>query len=177
MEEQELDYDPFTYPSLEERKVIIKSQPLIDKLYLDDETNDKSYTDFIKYKNALDIWPWKNRFNNKISKLVFSYVLTKYHFDRGIHDDVWKQDTDSGATIFLPYLRSERDRSNLFLFRYSSEHYYYHYISASDIVYHLLNVFYNLEVKEGGRFNRNIADKLEGKRAASLLSSFNNDIR
>lgn len=175
---EEPDYVPFTYPSAEERKAIIKSQPLLDDLFFDPDTSDKFYTDFTEYKNAHDLKSWKNRFNNnKIRKLIFSYVLIRYCYERKIPDEIWLQNLDSGETVFLPYLTSEREKSNLFLFNYSSEHYYYHYISASDIVYHLLNVFYNLEVKENSRFNTTVSDKLTGKTAANLLSSFNNDIR
>ncbi|MBC5775923.1 hypothetical protein H8S95_17745 [Pontibacter sp. KCTC 32443] len=173
----EKEYEPFLYPAKEERIEILKSQPLLSKLYLTTNDSVKSVNtseDFIKEN---DFTVWRNRFNNKVRRLEFSYVLLRFYYSRGIPDTNWAENTDDGSTEFFPFLKDKAIRTNKFLFDYSVENFFYHYVSAADIVYHLLNVYYKLAIVSGTKFNKKVLDKLKGRDVAKVLEHFENTIR
>ena len=89
MDNKELYANAFVYPSQQEWKDITDSFPVVNELTFKGNDNliDKSYENEIyRFIANNDILPWVNRLNNKLSKLRFSYVLSKYYKLKGIPD-------------------------------------------------------------------------------------------
>jgi len=167
MDDKELYAKAFIYPSQEERKEIVNSFPIIKEIAFkgSNSVKDHSYDDELnKFIADNDIRPWINRLNNKFSKLRFSYVLLKFYKLKGIRDIRWAEHLDDGTTKYFPDFKNNGDYYLKFLFNYSCENFYYHYISALDILIHLINIYYNLGVKENATlFNVKVCNKLEPK--------------
>ena len=185
MEDKELYSTAFTYPSQQEWKEIADSFPIIEELAFKgiSNVNKDSYADELdKFIAANDIFPWINRLNNKFSKLRFSYVLLKFYKLKGINDIRWAEHLDDGTTKYFPDFKDKGDYYIKFLFNYSCENFYYHYISALDILIHLINIYYNLGVEEEVYyFNLEVCKKLKPKNSQlfKLLEDFrktNSDI-
>jgi len=185
MEDKELYSKAFIYPSQQEWKEVIDSFPIIEELAFEgiNNVNENSYADELdKLIAANDIFPWINRLNNKFSKLRFSYVLLKFYKLKGINDIRWAEHLDDGTTKYFPDFKDKGDYYIKFLFNYSCENFYYHYISALDILIHLINIYYNLGVEEEVYyFNLEVCKKLKPKNSQlfKLLEDFrktNSDI-
>ena len=185
MDDKELYAEAFIYPSQEEWKEIVNSFPIIKEIAFkgSNSVKDNSYdNESYKFVADNDILPWINRLNNKLSKLRFSYVLLKYYKLKGIQDTRWVEHLEDGTTKYFPDFKNKRDYYAKFLFNYSCENFYYHYISGLDILIHLINIYYNLGVEEKyHRFNSEVCKKLKPKNSQlfKLLEDFkktNNDI-
>ena len=82
MDNKELYANAFVYPSQQEWEEIIDSFPTVDELAFtgSNDAIKNSYKDELdRFIAHNDILPWVNRLNNKLSKLRFSYVLSKYY--------------------------------------------------------------------------------------------------
>ena len=185
MDDKELYSRAFVYPLQQERKDIVDSFPIIKEIAFkgSNSIKDDSYDDeFYKYVAGEDIKAWINRLNNKFSKLRFSYVLLKFYKLKGIPDIRWAEHLEDGTTKYFPDFKNKGDYYLKFLFNYSCENFYYHYISALDILIHLINIHYNLGVEEEVYyFNLEVCKKLKSKNSQlfKLLEDFkktNNDI-
>jgi hypothetical protein len=172
-----MEFEPFVYPTKDERIKIQKSQPLLSQLYSLTDSSNKSYDNFSEYIKNHDLELWKNRFNNKIRKIEFSFVLTKFSYLRGIPDKVWFEGAENGTVRFLPQLEGEDARTNQFLFKYSSENFYYHFVSAADLAYHLLNVHFQLGLKSGSNFNKRVISKMNALPTLVALENFEREIK
>jgi len=165
MEDKELYSSAFIYPSQQEWEEVIDSFPIVEELAFKGKNNVKValYDDELDRLIAdNDIRPWINRLNNKFSKLRFSYVLLKFYKLKGIPDTRWVEHLDDGTTKYFPDFKNKGDYYLKFLFNYSCENFYYHYISGLDILIHLINIYYNFKVEErDSHFNSKVCKKLK----------------
>lgn len=165
MEDKELYEGAFSLPSQKEWKVILDSFPPIKDIFLNCKflkANEKYHPlDFQLFIASNDLDIWLNRLNNKLGKLRFSYVLSQYYFLKGIPDENWEIELEAGGTKFFPDFKNKGDHYIHFLFNYSTENFYYHYISALDCLAQLLNIYYGINIVEKKvSFNIKFIEKL-----------------
>ena len=141
--------DHIRFPSKKEWNHIIINFPTSTKLFFSTDlylegTSIHAFEEFIKHQ---DLSNWKTRFNNKLGKLRFSYVLAIY-YSKNVIDVNWIKHDDNGNTNFFPNFANKKDLHNKFIFDYFSESFYYHYFSCLDILGHLLCVFFKIQIPE-----------------------------
>ncbi|MFD2245732.1 Cthe_2314 family HEPN domain-containing protein [Pontibacter ruber] len=183
MASKELYEKAFQYPTQQESIEIQNHFPPVKELFLshnDIEAKEEYHkVDVMIYVAKHDIINWINRLNNKLGKLKFSYILLKFYYLKGIPDEQWKVELEAGGTKFFPDFKDEGDHYIHFLFKYSSENFYYHYVSALDCIAHLLNIYYNLSWGEKEvAFKKDLFKKLQlkDKDLAQSLGIFSESI-
>lgn len=99
--------------------------------------------------------------NNKLGGLRLNYSFLRLYYDKGIPDEkVFQQDEEKGGIRYFPNFRTEH-YARKFWFGYYLDVFYFKLFSVYDAVYHLLNVYYNMEFKPSPSFNRKVLSKLE----------------
>jgi hypothetical protein len=117
-----------------------------------------------------DFSNWQTRLVNKLGKLRFSYVLLIY-YSKNLPDKNWIKHNDDGRTNFFPEFE-DVDFYKKFMFDYFTENFYYHYFSTIDIISYLLNIYYDLDIKEGMAFSKNVQAKVPDEELRKTINTF-----
>jgi hypothetical protein len=159
----------FEYPSIEEFNEIANSFNPINELEFNISLNQNSFNDFFENLIAKTEFPfWIIRFNNKLRKIRISYIISKFHFLKGIPDDEWFiTPGKNGGTVEYFQHFDKFHHFNKFMFSYYYEMFYYHFLSSVDVLYHILNIFLNLKIdykkciKQHKSFTKAVLKKIE----------------
>jgi hypothetical protein len=141
----------YRYPTREERKAIYTFEPDVRNFGFTHENplvailSKNKNIDQAYYRDNL-FW-WDNCLQSRIYSLSQAYLNALVHFQRGIPDKM--DDFESQHYI------------NRLQFDFYAETYYYLVAVVRDNIAQLLNVFYQLKIKETNiHFNESFADKL-----------------
>lgn len=105
--------------------------------------------DFAHFKKVIDFKEFLWQLHSRLMDTAKSYSLLSYFFKKGIPDEEWHVSPgNSGASIeyfphFQPIHYAIKD-----WFDYYSDVFYYKFFSALDMVGHILNVRYELGIKQ-----------------------------
>lgn len=99
--------------------------------------------------------------NNKLGGLRLNYSFLRLYFDRGIPDGkVFHQDYNKGGIRYFPDFKAEH-YARKFWFGYYLDIFYFKLFSVYDSIYHLLNVYYDMECVPSLGFNKEVLLRLE----------------
>jgi len=124
------------------------------------DANDLSMKGIVEKK--YEVAHWKNTFNWKVFNIQTNYIFLKHQYEQGIPDD--DSLSDLGSQLGVHYW-----------FSYHVESILSRIIGAFDLLYHIINVKYELDVKPDLSFRKNVLLKLKDKNMD--LYTFMNKIR
>jgi hypothetical protein len=106
-------------------------------------------------------------FNNRIRQLRFSFVLVTYYFQKGIPDEEWyiSPGRKGQSVEYFPHFQ-KKHHSRKYLFDYFSEAFYSTYFSIFELVVHIVNVIFQLDIdhkNEGLSFRKKVLRSLKTK--------------
>ncbi|WP_321308932.1 Cthe_2314 family HEPN domain-containing protein [Marinifilum fragile] len=153
--------EDFKYPSTDERINALKSYPELS--YFDFEFQPFSFTILPtdQHKKNHLFW-WDKCLRSKLEKLQASYVYTKTHYERGIPED----EENFTNTNYI----------NRTQFDFYIEVFYYYFISTRDILFQIVNIYYDFGLKERGVNYKNLIQEKVNKEVIDLLDKFNKNI-
>ncbi len=171
-------FELITFPSKLEWTTIMDEFPSIRQIAIKtklslDESSITNLGDAMTKPN--DFSNWQTRLVNKLGKLRFSYVLLIY-YSKGLPDENWVIHDDTGETNFFPDFKNS-DYYKKFMFDFYTESFYYHYFSTVDIIPYLLNIFYDLNVKEDFKFSKEVYSKIFDKELKKGIDIFHTNTR
>jgi hypothetical protein len=143
----------FTYPTKEELKFasqLIPNLHTFEYEYISDMealTCPGSELKFINKKNHL-FW-WNFCLQNKIGKLLSAYTNSITSYKRGIPSE----DDNQNSKLYI----------NLIQFDFYSETFYYFLFSVRDIILQIINVYFDLCIKEDKVIQRKVKDEIKKK--------------
>jgi hypothetical protein len=165
------------YPTDQEYTAIMDAFPEVRRLNLKLNT-----WDFQDSQNVIDAFikpndlsNWNVRLNNKLAKLKFSYGLLVF-YGNDLGDENWQTTTDDGYTHFFSDL-DKHGHYQKFMFDYFTEAFYYHYFSVHDIVAHLINIFFDIQITEGPSFAAKVYKKLKDPQLKGARDKFFEDTK
>jgi hypothetical protein len=154
--------EDFTYPTKEERilsgkdypRILNFGFPYINPLhsFMSDNINAKVAT--IKH----NLHDWDICLSNRFGLLNETYVYGITYFTRGFSEEFL---TSSG-----------KNHVNRLLFEYHAEIFYYYFISARDIIAQIINLFFNIELKENFLLNAGFIDKIPNNEVRTSMRKF-----
>ena len=150
-----LKSDSFTYPTKYEREEINNRIPKINRLNIDHKS---ALINFLKNKNINsaineeNIYWWNNCLNNRIGKLNETYIYVITHYER-----------------------SDNKLTEKLLFDYYAEIFYYYFYSVRDIIGQLINVLFEIGLKEHEVFiKKSFIEKISNERLRKSFEEFAN---
>ncbi len=143
--------DDYKYPSLDERKEVIKNYPTLTsfgfkyKSGLESLINDElSFDDALKKEN---LYWWDNCLLNRFGTLKETYIFMLTSYKRGFNDDY------SNC--------SHLEIVNRLQFDYFAEIFYYYFFSSRDIIAQIIRLYYKINIKENKlHFNEDFIRKI-----------------
>lgn len=142
----------FNYPSISEKRFIGKSIPTIRNFgYTKPIESDISL--LIKgapikqiHRNS-QLYYWDNCLLNRLGKLRFAFINLAVSYKRGIPDRLTNL--------------NERQAANSYLFNYHLEAYLFLYFSSVETINQILNIEYELKLKENAVSTRKVLNKIK----------------
>lgn len=103
---------------------------------------------------------WLVEYNNRVFDLINTYAMLMFYYNKGIPDKDWYEFPDEGpSVVYLPHFQ-EQHHSYLYWFHFYSESFYTRFFGIIDVIYHLINIKYNLNVSAGSRFRLKVLKAL-----------------
>ncbi|MGV8878544.1 MAG: Cthe_2314 family HEPN domain-containing protein [Sphingobacteriaceae bacterium] len=159
-----LKSDTFQYPTKEERREIAKVTPKVNCFKIEYKSSTFEIIKHTNIDDAIrieDIFWWNNCLENRIKSLAETFVYEMTHFRR-------HQQNASKSP--------ERDYTNEILLEYYIEIFYYYFFSARDVMGQLLNLVFNLGIKERDVFfSGDFIKKIPSEHAKRVLLIFFED--
>lgn len=155
--------DDYKYPSLEERKEVLKNYPELtffgfeNKSVLEALINDRLSLDDA-FKNDNLYW-WDNCLLNRFGILKETYIYAITNYIRGFVDDYTKC--------------SQNEIINRLQFDYYAEIFYYYFFSTRDIIAQILCLYLKINIKEIQlHFNEGFIRKINDSKINDLTMTF-----
>lgn len=158
--------DDYKYPTLGERLEAHANYPTLTNFGF--EKNNligavlKGEISMQKAKKKGDLYYWDNCLLYKFGKLHTAYINLYTHYHRWVIGK--KQETPQGNYI------------NKHQFDFYTESFYYFLFSAREMILHILNVFFELQIDEGqvsiAKIKKKITDSFVGNMLAKLTTEF-----
>ncbi|MBG9589524.1 Cthe_2314 family HEPN domain-containing protein [Cytobacillus firmus] len=149
-------YDYAKYPNKEDWLKICKEKAsAFEKIGLKESNSQPTLEDIFGLNNGVKLKYWIKEFNNRSFDLTTNYTLLKSYYDAGIPDDAWYSNNE-----YFPHFE-ERHFANLYWFGFYMESFFTRAEGLIDAIYHLVNVKYNLEIKEASGFRANVLAALQ----------------
>lgn len=105
--------------------------------------------------------PWLNQLTMRLLELRFSIVNFLYYCDKKV-DDRTVCELNTGGNEFFPNL-SDEGRYYQFALNYFYGNFQIQYVSILDAVYHVINIYYGINISSASGFGKNIIAKMEDK--------------
>ncbi|KMT22847.1 Cthe_2314 family HEPN domain-containing protein [Clostridium cylindrosporum] len=139
---------------------IAKDHSFIDNLKFDFKyKTTRKEIDYLDLGYTLD--PWLIQLRIRLRELRFSIINFIYFYNKNIDDrTICDLGEDNGR--FFPNL-SDEGRGYLFQLNYFYGNFQVQYISIIDALYHVLNIYYDINVDGSFGFNKNIIKKVKMK--------------
>lgn len=139
---------------------IINEYPFIQGLRF--EFKYKTTRSEQKYKDVEDeLEPWLIQLRMRLRELRFSIVNIIYYYNMDL-DDRTKCELGIKNGRYFPKL-SEQERYYHFYLNYFYGNFQIQYMTILDAIYHVLNIYYDLEVKSSIAFHKNIVKRIKNK--------------
>lgn len=160
--------DDFKYPSLEERRIASENFPNFSNFGFEHKHEiisilEKNKT-LSETNKAINLFWWDNCLQNKLARLNNAYINTITNFNRGI-----------------PETTSEFEKENhlnKIQFDFYVETLYYFLFSTKDIILQILNIYYNIGLKEYElSFFKKIKKGISDSKLVTLLEKFNSGLK
>jgi hypothetical protein len=156
----------FIFPTRKDWREILQGsvfshlEPLIERLEAQDySTNNKS----IIFKE-LEIQSWFIELRNRISDMQISYYFLMFYYGKGIPDNRWNiSPGENGSSIqYFPDFKEAHYLLKTW-FDYFSDTFYYKLFSSLDIIGHIINVKYELDIQNNHIYFTNLVNELKNK--------------
>jgi hypothetical protein len=115
-------------------------RPLIQKIKY---KHDKK--DYVGFEKSMKLEQWELELENRWTGVVKSYLLLMFYFEKGIPDWEWTIQ-DGPAIVYFPHFEEEHFHIKDW-FDYFSDVFYYKLFSSLDIVSHILNIWFDVGIK------------------------------
>lgn len=155
-------FEYLKYPSEEEWNNICKEHEIINNLYLDGKSTGKSTNGVLDFYYNLQFQEFLMQFNNKLGEVRMTYIFLMNYFKTNIPDKELIKPGESGGIKYFPKFE-DKDFYNKMMFDYYCDIFYHKFFSVWDFKFHLINIYYRLEIKSNPSFNRNVMDRLSKK--------------
>jgi len=109
----------------------------------------QGFKDVIQMTRNIEIFHWKIILNNRLCNVIKSYVMLMFYYGKGIPDDEWYiSPGKKGMSVqFFPHFKKQHFIIKA-SFNYYADIFFYMIFSSWDTLWQLLNVFYDLGLKE-----------------------------
>ncbi|MBM7623696.1 Cthe_2314 family HEPN domain-containing protein [Sporohalobacter salinus] len=133
------------FPTKEERKEISQSIPYFKELRLEVDYNSTNEHDIFSVR---EFKSWLRQFNNRIGEVKLSYIMAIYYYKMRIPDENWHISPGHiGQSVeYFPDFE-EKHFCIKYFFDYYADIFYYKIFGVWDSIYHLINVFYCINIK------------------------------
>lgn len=157
-------FDYLEYPNEKEWNETVENSPPLKKLYLRLNSDIKCDRDIASPLFDIEFEVWLRQINDRLRNLYMTYIFLMHYFKKGIPNNEYSisQTKDNRSVKYLPHLEEKSYWIN-YLFYYYVEIFYFQAFSAWDCIYHLINVYYQMDIKPNKQFNRNVMEKLKDK--------------
>ena len=146
-------FDNFDFPNKEERELIYKSCEHFQELCLTVDCEDNSDTTYIDIiENRMLFEHWISQFNRKIGEVRISYILLTHYFNKC---SAFLKDAINANE------EGEEYNSNKYIFYFYADVFYHKAFSTWDFIYHLINIYYKLNILTKSGFNDKVMKKLK----------------
>lgn len=155
----------YKYPTYEEKKFANENYPELRNFGFEDVTpRELFFKETLKaYYKKSHLFEWDNCLLNRLGKLSETFDFLFSNYSRGISDI-------SNST-------TNQEFANSFLFDYYTEVFYYFFFSTRDTVLQILNVFYDLDLKENEVFWDKVFNELRDNKVHEYLKKFQESIK
>lgn len=141
-------FDYINFPTKDEREKIYTNLKQLNELSLSvdyKDSNELMYIDTLE--NRLKFEHWLKQFNKKLGELRIAYIITAHYYNKL---------TLSCKVHIGEYKQNEEYLNYRYLFNFYLDVFYHKGFAAWDFIYHLLNIFYKMEVKINSTFNNKV---------------------
>jgi len=154
--------DDFKYPSTCERKGAIKEYPELSHFGFEFQPFTFNILPADLHKKDHLFW-WDNCLQNKLGKLQSSYIYTKTHYERGIPES---EENFTNANYI------NRTQFNFYI-----EVFYYYFISTRDILFQIINIYYNFDLPERGVSYNKLTKSKKNEKIITFITDFQKKIK
>jgi len=159
-----LKSDTFKYPTKDERKEIGKLLPKMSRFIIQYKAATIQILQNSIIENAIrneDIYWWNNCLNNRLGKVIETYVYVIAHFQRHKKNSL---------------VNLENSYTDKLLLDYYVEIFYYYFFSARDVLGQVINLVCNLGFEEHRIFlNEQFIKKIQSDKIKQVLSNFSKE--
>ncbi len=159
--------EDYKYPSNEEREEAENSYPNLSNFGFDYKNelveilkNKKSLSET---KKEVNLFWWDNCLLNKFGKLHLSYINTYVNYMR--YSSESEEILKKGISI------------HRLQFDFYSETYYYFLFSARDVIFQILNLFYNLDIEESRVSFKTITKKMINNNVREMILKLDDKLK
>ncbi len=154
-----------TYPSLEDFQNIFTKYDFAKFNIINEKVIDTNidYDLAAKMRIGIDFKTYIMNLRNRLSDAQKCFGFLHFYFDKGIPDDEYFISPGiDGQSISYFHNFNEQNFSNKINYDFYSDFFYYKLFSAWDIVGHIINIIFQLEIKENNvSFGKCYCDKLK----------------
>jgi hypothetical protein len=104
-------------------------------------------TDWKAIRRVVEVRPLLYEVQQRLADVGRSYILMMFYYEKGIPDNPWWAERESGGVIFYPQFEDRHFRIKEW-FDFYSDTLYYKLFSAWDVIGHVINVKYALGLKQ-----------------------------
>jgi hypothetical protein len=156
------------FPSSDDWRRIVKTSPL-EKMRqhmknLDDKNRSEVQDGIFGFMKLVEVMEFTMQLAHRLDDVIKSYVMLIYYYDKGIPDKEWYASPGKDGVSIQYYPKFEE--IHFFVkewFDFYSDTFYYKIFSAWDIVGHMLNLKYDLNIEEKDIGFRSSVNKLNNK--------------
>lgn len=149
----------FKYPTDNERTDALQSYPELSYFEFKSTSSINLPAEFNK---EIHLYYWDKCLQSKLEKLQSSYVYTKTHYERGIPEN----EENFTNTNYI----------NRTQFDFYIEIFYYYFISTRDILFQIVNIYYDFGLPENGVSYKALKEKKRNEEIIALIDNFNENI-
>ncbi len=158
--------EDFRYPTKEEIEAAGEKYPELGNLGFE-EKNDiemilEKGNSFYKTNKEVNLFWWDVSLLNKLGKLNRSYINTSVNYERYLHS------IENGL---------KNEYIHIIQFNFYAETAYYFLISARDIIYQIVNIYFDLKMQEYDVNTKRILQTLNNKKVKKLIVNLENDLK